>query len=64
VCEVIEEKYGFASMQVMSLAELYGGKICAALDRQHLRDLFDVKYLLDNGSINKNRTYAINSKTF
>jgi len=27
---------------------LYGGKICAALDRQHPRDLFDVKYLLQN----------------
>ena len=28
-----------------------GGKICAALDRQHPRDLFDVKFLLDNGGI-------------
>lgn len=27
---------------------MYGGKICAALDRQHPRDLFDVKYLLQN----------------
>ena len=26
----------------------YGGKICAALERQHPRDLFDVKFLLDN----------------
>jgi len=31
-----------ASMQVLSLPELYGGKFCAALDRQHPRDLFDV----------------------
>lgn len=30
------------------LGQLYGGKICAALDRQHPRDLFDVKYLLEN----------------
>lgn len=29
-------------------SQLYGGKICAALDRQHPRDLFDVKYLLAN----------------
>src|SRR5690606_40638991 len=28
--------------------QLLGGKICAALDRQHPRDLFDVKYLLEN----------------
>lgn len=38
----------FATMRVVPLAQLYGGKICAALDRQHPRDLFDVKYLLEN----------------
>jgi predicted nucleotidyltransferase component of viral defense system len=38
----------FCSIQVVPLAQLYGGKICAALDRQHPRDIFDVKYLLDN----------------
>jgi predicted nucleotidyltransferase component of viral defense system len=27
---------------VVSLEDLYGGKLCAALDRQHPRDLFDV----------------------
>ncbi len=36
-----------ASVQTVSLADLYGGKICAALDRQHPRDLFDVKSLLE-----------------
>jgi hypothetical protein len=35
-------------MAVVSFADLYAGKICAALDRQHPRDLFDVKLLLDN----------------
>lgn len=35
-------------VQLMSFADLYGGKICAALDRQHPRDLFDVKLLLEN----------------
>jgi len=29
--------------RVLSCADLYGGKICAALDRQHPRDLFDIK---------------------
>lgn len=33
--------------QTLSLEELYAGKICAALDRQHPRDLFDIKLLLD-----------------
>jgi predicted nucleotidyltransferase component of viral defense system len=34
-------------VQILSFADLYGGKICAALDRQYPRDLFDVKLLLD-----------------
>jgi len=36
----------FAEIPVVSKAELYGGKLCAALDRQHPRDLFDVHGLL------------------
>jgi len=35
----------------LSIADTYGGKICAALDRQHPRDLFDVKLLLENEGI-------------
>jgi predicted nucleotidyltransferase component of viral defense system len=38
----------FCSIHVVPIGQLYGGKICAALDRQHPRDLFDVKYLLEN----------------
>jgi hypothetical protein len=38
----------FAAINVVSMAELYGGKICAAIDRQHPRDVFDVKLLLEN----------------
>ena len=37
--------------QTLSLADLYAGKLCAALDRQHPRDLFDVRLLLDNDGI-------------
>lgn len=45
----VEESYGrFAAINVVSMAELFGGKICAALDRQHPRDLFDVRLLMDN----------------
>ncbi len=47
--DTVQEKFGkFAAIHVISHAELYGGKICAALDRQHPRDLFDVKLLFDN----------------
>lgn len=38
-------------MNVVSNADLYGGKLCAALDRQHPRDLFDIKLLLENEGI-------------
>lgn len=48
VSEAVEDEFGFAEMPVVSFADLYAGKICAALDRQHPRDLFDVKLLLDN----------------
>lgn len=36
------------TMRIVSLPELYGGKLCAALDRQHPRDLFDVHGLFQN----------------
>lgn len=36
----------FAEMRILPIGQLYGGKICAALDRQHPRDLFDVRYML------------------
>lgn len=31
--------------------EIYAGKICASLDRQHPRDLFDIKILYENSGI-------------
>lgn len=42
-----EEFEVFCSIQTVPFEQLYGGKICAALDRQHPRDIFDVKYLLE-----------------
>lgn len=50
----VEDQLGFAEIQVVSLADLYAGKIVAALDRQHPRDLFDVRDLLANEGINDN----------
>jgi predicted nucleotidyltransferase component of viral defense system len=47
-----EERFGFAEIQVVSFADLYAGKMVAALDRQHPRDLFDVQLLLENEGIN------------
>ncbi len=38
----------FVSAPTLSLADLYGGKMCAALDRQHPRDLYDMRLLFAN----------------
>ena len=51
VDKVVDEFEAFAQIKVASHGELYGGKICAALDRQHPRDLFDIYYLLKTGGI-------------
>ena len=46
VSAAVEDQFGFAEISVVSFADLYAGKIMAALDRQHPRDLFDVRDLL------------------
>ena len=52
VCAAVEDEFGYAEVPVVALADLYAGKICSALDRQHPRDLFDVKWLLENEGLN------------
>jgi predicted nucleotidyltransferase component of viral defense system len=54
VCEEVEKGFGYVEMQVASLPDVYAGKLCAALDRQHPRDLFDVKFLLENEGLTDN----------
>jgi predicted nucleotidyltransferase component of viral defense system len=49
----VEAEFGYASMQVVSFADLYAGKIVAALDRQHPRDFFDVRLLLANEGVSR-----------
>jgi predicted nucleotidyltransferase component of viral defense system len=55
LCQGIRDQFGLFLDEIPTLAyeELYAGKICAALNRQHPRDLFDVKLLLENGGITK-----------
>lgn len=55
----VEKHFGYAELQVAAHPDLYAGKLCAALDRQHPRDLFDVKLLLENEGL----TYELR-KTF
>lgn len=52
LCESAENEFeASTTVTTIAEAELYGSKITAALDRQHPRDLFDVKLLLDNEGI-------------
>jgi predicted nucleotidyltransferase component of viral defense system len=45
VSAAVAEQFGAIRMPVLHTHELYAGKLCAALDRQHPRDLFDVMQL-------------------
>ncbi len=55
LCQAAQDEYElFVRVQRLSTGDLYGGKLCAALDRQHPRDLFDIKQLLDAGEISDN----------
>lgn len=47
----VEQRFGSARVQVLHFADLYAGKIAAALSRQHPRDWFDVGLLLDSGRL-------------
>lgn len=51
VTEAVEDAFGYAETTVVSFEDLYAGKLVAALDRQHPRDLFDVRDLLANEGI-------------
>jgi predicted nucleotidyltransferase component of viral defense system len=52
VTDAVEDAFGFAEMPILSFADLYAGKFVAALDRQHPRDFFDTRELLNNEGIN------------
>lgn len=53
LCDAAQEEFdAFCAMTMVPRAQLYGGKLCAALDRQHPRDLFDVELLLENEGLN------------
>lgn len=58
VSSAVEDAFGYAEMQVVSFADLYAGKIMAALDRQHPRDLFDVRDLLAHEGITEDLRQA------
>lgn len=49
LCEKAQTTFNtFCEIQLVPTSQLWGGKIIAALDRQHPRDLFDIQGLLNN----------------
>lgn len=59
VSKSVEKQFGFAAIQVVSFWDLFAGKLVAALDRQHPRDLFDVRELLANEGIEERLRTAL-----
>lgn len=51
ISDSVQERFGFAEMPVVAFEDLFGGKFHAATDRQHPRDLFDVKLLYENEGV-------------
>ena len=52
LCSAAQDAYElFVEIQRLDSADLYAGKLCAALDRQHPRDFFDVMHLQALGPI-------------
>lgn len=46
LCSKAQDEFGlYCEANVVPLELLYGGKVAAALSRQHPRDIFDVKYM-------------------
>lgn len=46
LCEKAQKEFNMTcKARIVSFSQLYGGKIAAALSRQHPRDLFDCKYM-------------------
>ncbi|MFZ1678464.1 MAG: nucleotidyl transferase AbiEii/AbiGii toxin family protein, partial [Saprospiraceae bacterium] len=53
LCSTAQKEFdAYIEIAIVSTGQLHGGKICAALDRQHPRDMFDVKYILKNEAFN------------
>lgn len=54
LCEKAQIEFeAFCTIPVVPIGQLFGGKIVAALDRQHPRDLFDIKYMLEKEGFTK-----------
>lgn len=59
LCSTAQNEFlRYVEVQSLSQADVYGGKLCAALDRGHPRDLFDVKLFFENYAFDETTKYA------
>lgn len=49
----VRQMFGYVQVPIVAFNDLYAGKLCAALSRQHPRDLFDVAMLLRNEGLSE-----------
>ena len=55
LCRKAQDIFGrYVSVTCVNEYDLYAGKFCAALDRQHPRDLFDVMHFFKSGIYSRN----------
>jgi predicted nucleotidyltransferase component of viral defense system len=55
LCKRAEELFEMSTdVRCASFEDVFAGKICAALDRQHPRDLFDIHLLVENEGLSQN----------
>lgn len=60
ICEMAKIRYETKiKTKTLSFEEIYAGKFCAALDRQHPRDLFDTHIFFENHSITEKLKKAL-----
>ncbi|PRY68267.1 nucleotidyl transferase AbiEii/AbiGii toxin family protein [Halomonas ventosae] len=61
VSEAVEDEFGYAEILVVSFEDLFGGKLHAAVGRQHPRDLYDVKLLYEHEGLTEDlfRTFLV-----
>jgi hypothetical protein len=62
LCDKAQNEFElFCKAQIVSISQLYGGKLGAALNRQHPRDLFDYRFMniSDFGAIKKGLIYNL-----
>ncbi len=63
--EAVTELFGFVETTVLAFEDLYGGKLAVALDRQHPRNLYDVKLLYENEGLTADlfRTFMVSDRS-